>query len=571
MSWQSGIEKLTDNSQQQLEQFIGHLNAQLDRYQVIPQLVAKNQQLIDLLNDPQSTPRTDIANRFLMEINEIIGASDTYLMNSSGLTLAASNWQKERPFVGRNFSFRPYFIDAVKGNLGRYFALGTTSGKRGYYFSYPIIYAAEVKGVLVVKMNLSNVEKHWAQREIKFIVSDKDEIVFITTQPEWLYNSLSPLSDEARARVLNGQRYGNTTIGLLDYAEEKVLDNGHVIARLGATGKDEYLVIQQAMAEAKWSVRIFAPLKELKIDQRNAEVILLLLISVIILMAYLWLLRHRRQQEKVQFQLQTKKLLEQEVKIRTADLRHEIEEHKHTEGLLKDTQNELIQTAKLALLGQMSASISHELNNPLAAIRSYTDNARQFLGLDKKQQALDNLKRISGLTERMGKISSQLKFFARKSTGSLENLKLDLLIHSAIDIASPQFKAFDVVIETDKVSKNLTLKTDKVQLEQVLINLINNAMYAIGEGKQGCIAIVTQQKKNQTIIEVMDNGPGIEPQAIGKIFDPFFTTRKAGMGLGLSISARIIESLNGTLTATNVAQGGACFTITLQNSEEKSE
>ena len=149
-SWQNGFQRLHMSNQQQLEQFIEHLDSRLARFKFLPQLIAKNQLLVELLNDPKSTPRVDLVNHFLEEINTITGASDTYLMDAQGWTLAASNWRSKRPFVGINFSFRPYFVYALQGKTRQYFALGTTSGERGYYFAYPISYAATIIGVIVV-------------------------------------------------------------------------------------------------------------------------------------------------------------------------------------------------------------------------------------------------------------------------------------------------------------------------------------------------------------------------------------------------------------------------------------
>ncbi len=567
ISWNIGIEKLRDNSRLQLDQFIGHLDARLARFQFVPQLITKNQLLLDLLKNPQSTPRVDLVNRFLEEINNIIGASDTYLMNAKGTTLAASNWQGKHPFVGENFSFRPYFSEAMKGKLGRYFALGTTSGERGYYFAYPITYAASHLGVIVVKMNLSNIEQYWSQRDIQFMVTDPDGIIFITTQPGWLYHSIKPISAETRRQILLSQHYGNIGIEDLEHVQLQSFSADSSILQINMdnqTNNVEYLTIQQEMPSAGWNVMILAPLKQVNQTRLITIVVLLLSMALLLLIAFLARQRYRRQQEKEHFQVETKKQLEQEVSVRTVDLRNEIAEHKRTEKLLQDTQEELIQTAKLAVLGEMSASISHELNNPLAAIRSYTDNARKFLQLDQAEDVDENLNRITGLTERMGKISSQLKLFARKSTGQLEEVKVDKIIHSAIELVSPQFKHFNVRINTDQVQAGLLVKAEKIQLEQVLVNLINNAMYSIGEQNQGEVTISTQILDGRIKIHVDDDGPGIEGDNMSKIFDPFFTTRKTGMGLGLSISARIIDSMNGHLSASNLVGKGARFSIDLR-------
>lgn len=573
ISWKMGIAQLHQNSQQQLEQFISHLDARLARFQFIPQLISKNTILVELLKHPGSNPRIDLVNHFLEEVNNIIGASDTYLMNSQGLTLAASNWQKERTFNKKNFNFRPYFIDAMKGKLGRYFALGSTSGKRGYYFAYPIIYAAENLGVIVVKMDLSNIELNWSNRKVQFIVSDLEGITFITTQPEWLYHGIKPLSAETLQQIHLSQRYNGIDIKNLNTNTLNVISDNSSIIRINDNTKgksnNEYFTLQKNMSHAGWNVMILAPLNELRQNRLIVTIVLSLLVILSLLISFLIWQRFKRRQEREHFQQEAQKQLEHQVVVRTRDLSHEIDERKQTEKILRDTQDELIQTAKLAVLGQMSASISHELNNPLAAIHSYSDNARKFLNMNKLTQVDDNLCRIVQLTKRMSKISSQLKFFSRKSNQNMEVVSIQKVIQSAIDIVSHKYKNSSSVINIQSHVSGLKARADIIQLEQILINLINNAMQAIEGQEHGEVIIHIEQDNQWALIHVDDNGSGIELKNIEKIFDPFFTTKKSGLGLGLSISARIMNIMNGKLSACNLPAGGARFTISLLVAETK--
>jgi len=240
----NSINSLHTNTSQQLDQFIGYLEAQLNRFRDLPELISKNQQLIYFLGNSDDALLLKDINQFLSEVNTIIGASDTYLMNTNGMTLAASNWQKKRTFVGKNFSFRPYFIDALKGGLGQYFALGTTSGKRGYYFSYPVYSKGLISGVIVVKMNLSNIEEHWAKRDSKFIVTDRYGVVLITTHAEWLYKSLKPLSDKTREMLLLSKQYGNKHIGLINYQTNKLENETYQVVQLGDNKQNQHLLIK---------------------------------------------------------------------------------------------------------------------------------------------------------------------------------------------------------------------------------------------------------------------------------------------------------------------------------------
>ncbi len=561
-SWHGGLQQLREESLQQLRQFIGHLDSQLARYQFLPRLIARNQLLVETLLDPDNSSRIDLANRFLEDINAITGASDTYLMDANGLTLAASNWNGERPFVGRNFSFRPYFQQAMQGGLGRYFALGSTSGQRGYYFAWPVIHAAEPIGVVVVKMDLAGIEQRYSGHDAQFIVTDPDGVVFISTQPQWLFHSLRPLAETQRSRIADTRRYPQQKIDPLSLEWlPRQGDAAHLLRMGPAPSGREYLYLQQAMPKAGWRVAILSPLDPVSHNSLVATGLALLSTLIALLLLLLLRQRHRRRLERQRYAEQAQRELEQQVALRTRDLRREIEERKRTEQRLRDTQGELIQTAKLALLGQMSASISHELNNPLAAIRSYADNARQFLRRGQAGPVRQNLERIGELTERMGKISSQLKQFARKSSNRLEALRVEPVIQTAIDLVMPQYRHSAIHIRNRCERPGPRVLAEIIPLEQVLINLINNAVQALN-GK-GEIDIHCATRQEWVLIHVDDNGPGLDAHTREQIFDPFFTTKKAGLGLGLSISARIMDSMNGHLSATNRPEGGARFTISL--------
>jgi len=566
-SWRGGMQTLQQESRQQLQQFIGHLDSQLARYQFLPRLIARNQLLVDTLRDPDNSSRIDLANRFLEDINRITGASDTYLMDAAGTTLAASNWNAERPFVGRNFSFRPYFQQAMQGRLGRYYALGSTSRQRGYYFAWPVIHAAEPIGVLVVKMDLAGIEQRYSGHEAQFIVSDPDSVVFISTRPDWLFHSLRKLDPQTLSRLANSRRYPDRRIRPLPLEWLPRAPDGGRLLRLPDEGKQrEYLLLQQPMPEAGWQVAILTPLDPVRRNSLVTTGLALLTALITLLLLLLLRQRYRRRLERQRYAEKAQRELERQVALQTTDLRREIEERKRTEQRLRDTQGELIQTAKLAVLGQMSASISHELNNPLAAIRGYAENARKFLERGQTGPVDQNLQRIGELTERMGKISSQLKQFARKSSDRLEAVRIEPVIQTAIDLVMPQYRQASIRILNRCERPGPRALAEMIPLEQVLINLINNAVQAV-DG-QGEIAIACERQQEWVLIHVDDSGPGLDQQALEHIFDPFYTTKKTGLGLGLSISARIMDSMNGHLSASNRPEGGARFTISLMAADD---
>ncbi|MCW8902479.1 PDC sensor domain-containing protein, partial [Sedimenticola sp.] len=214
-SRQIALENLQQQNQHQLKLFVANLQGQLEKYEFLPELLATNSLLLNFLQYPNDVNTITALNRYLETINKVANASDTYLMNAEGWTIAASNWLSERPFVGRNFSYRPYFQEAMKGRLGRYFALGSTSNKRGYYFAYPVRDKEKIQGAVVMKIELIGFEESWSSFKEDFVVTDPDGVIFISTSDDWRYKSLYPLDNSVIERIHNSRRYGNAEIGTL--------------------------------------------------------------------------------------------------------------------------------------------------------------------------------------------------------------------------------------------------------------------------------------------------------------------------------------------------------------------
>ena len=264
--------------------------------------------------------------------------------------------------------------------------------------------------------------------------------------------------------------------------------------------------------------------------------------------------------------------LEASVERRTHDLvasnqrlSNEIEERRRAEANLRQTQDELIQAAKLAVLGQLAAGINHELNQPLAAIRAYGENARRFLTLSRVDQADANLEQIVDLTKRMADISAQLRQFSRKSSERQETISVQACIEYALRLFQGRLRDGHVTVEQHWPKETLWVTGDLVRLEQVLVNLISNALHAMQETSEPRLILSAALNEKQVTINVMDNGPGIGDQHLTQIFEPFFSTKApgSGLGLGLSISSRIMDDLGGKLQAVNRDPTGACFIISL--------
>ncbi|MBY8073363.1 GHKL domain-containing protein [Vibrio fluvialis] len=562
--WRYQYQSLLLDHQSQLDKFSSLITAKLDKYAHIPRLLSKDKELVDALLHPANTAQIEVTNRYLEQVNDVIQAADTYLLDQYGNTLAASNWNLDRSFIGRNFAWRPYFYQSIAGADSQYFALGSTSGQRGYYYAYPVVYAAEILGVVVVKMDLSAIEENWQSQSSYFVATDTNQVVFMSSQPSWLFKSIGNLSDTTRDQIRSSLQYLDKPIASLgltgDFSAQETEWFNH---RMGWI-KGDFIVSSSQLSMPDLTIRVLSPKMNVFWDVFGFVMILTMVFAIVYLAILLAHHRQVRQRQIEQLQVEAKQKLEFLVMERTAKLHAEIDERIRTEQALRQTQNELIQAAKLAVLGQMSASISHELNNPLAAIRSFADNGRRFLANGKSERTDENLARISALTERMAKISEQLKSFARKSSSDEKaDVQLYPIVVYAKELMQPQFKSHYIDLNIQTPLEPVWASVNPIQLEQVLINLLTNAMQALDGQESRKVAMTLLSDSDGTLIHVDDNGPGIGQDKMAHLFEPFFTTKQNGLGLGLSISQQIIQSMNGDLTASVSPLGGARFTIHL--------
>lgn len=564
--WKHSYNLLVLEHQAQLDRFASHITSKLDKYAHIPELLSQDQELVDALIQPQNSAQIELTNRYLEHVNDVILASDTYLIDQYGTTISASNWDKERSFVGRNFAFRPYFKQAIVGSESQYFALGSTSGLRGYYYSYPVTYAAEIIGVVVVKMDLSAIEDNWTSKQNYFVASDKNHVIFMSSNPDWLFHSLSPLADAKKNEILASRQYLDTNISSLNFSGDLYLTSTELTQPHQVGFQGDFITSSRSLPGEHLTIRVMSPKVLVLWDTLGFVSILTLIFAVFFLIYQLIAHRQQRQRQIDQVHIEANQKLEFQVMERTAELHAEIHRRAKTEEALIQTQDELVQAAKLAVLGQMSASISHELNNPLAAIRSYAENGKLFLMKDKPDKTIENLTRISSLTERMAKISQQLKSFARRSSANeLIDVQLNPVILSAKELLKPQLKSSRVNFDCQLLERDESVVINPIQLEQVLINLLTNGIQALDNIEPKQLSLSIEPSDEHINIHIEDNGSGIDSDKMNNLFEPFYTTKKNGLGLGLSISQQIMQSMNGNLFVSRSPLGGARFTVQLLN------
>ena len=583
LSQRQALERLQSRAEADLNRYALSVQQKLDRYKDLPRLLATHSSFRVALAQPDNRNIIQKTNLYLEQVNHILGASDVYLMNAEGVTLAASNWNRQNSFVGLNFGFRPYFQDAMAGRAGRYFALGTTSRQRGYYFSWPVTLGEQVAGVVVVKINLNDVEQDWSDPVIDIAVTDDDGVIVISTRPEWKFHSLGELSPEDLQRIQQSRRYLGRPLETLELVRHSPVDElkadlislrrtGTAEPQLKKQRAEDFLLLSKSVPGTGLNVAVFA--RTIPVDRAVLQAVLLagfvciaLLLLVLFIQARWRIVRQRREFEirELEALQAARDELELRVDERTRDLtraneclRQEMEQH-------RSTQNELVQTAKLAVLGQLAAGINHELNQPLTAIRNYADNARAFLDLQRYDRVGENLKEIAGLTDRMARIIHPLKEFSRKSSGQPVPVSLQAVKDGAMSIMYGRLEQKGVSIEWPPRLAQVQVLGDMLRLEQVLVNLLANAIQAMEHSRDKRIEVSLEQGDGRVRLSLRDTGPGIAVEDPQRVFEPFYTTKQhgQGLGLGLSISHRIIANLGGKLSAANHPEGGAIFTLEL--------
>lgn len=570
--WQTGywarsfvMSDIRERSGDILNLVVENLRGELAKFQYQPRLLAFDPAFERALSNEASTGDVLLANEQLVRFNDISGAAATFLLDRAGRTVAASDWQSADSFVGRSFSFRPYFHAAMQGSLGRDFAVETETGERSYYFAHPIRVGAKIRGAVVIKIAIDRLEPSWLSSDQKILVLDSDGVVFLSTHPEWRFRSIEPLSAASRNRLILSRRYGARDIaalpviqrkpeGLLSIRDTPWTDTSERSNEPATT----YLAQSREMNEAGWRVLILSDTRSVTQEVNTWSAVVAFMMASILLLAANIYQRRRRYAERLALQEAAKEHLEIQVAQRTTDLTE-------ANAQLRRAQAELVQATKLAALGQISAGLSHELNQPLAAIRSYSDNARTYLDREQVEPARSNLKGISELTERMGRIIKNLRTYAREEPATLRPVSVKEAVTEALALLDARVRSENIHVSTALPPSDPTVMGGVVRLQQVLVNLVSNALDAMQHSPVRNLTLSVGLNAEEVMITVRDTGPGIVSEDIDKLFDPFFSTKEVGegMGLGLSITFGIVKQFGGTIAAENHPDGGAVFTVKL--------
>jgi two-component system sensor histidine kinase AauS len=577
-----GIRALAENGERQLELNARAVESEITKYTYLPSLLELEHSVGRLLQAPTPYRRQQV-NAYLEGLNQRSGSLAVYVLDTAGRVLATSNWREPSSFLGEDLSFRAYFQDAVQGKPGRFYGIGSTTGEPGYYLAHGLKSNGRIIGVAVVKVRLDSLEQRWQRARLEAYVSDENGIIILSSNPARRLKAVHPLGPNTRERLARSLQYHWWALEELQPLARRALGDGIEqvsFATNQAAGQAleaiDYLSQTRPLDDTPWHLTLLTPLQ----DQHRAAMSHAILAAVALALLVFLLIAWNERRKVIATRLAAREALEQannelERKIteRTADLQAsnqrlqaEVRERQQAETTLRQAQDELVQAGKLAVIGQMSTSIAHELNQPLAALRTLSGNTVRFLQRGALDVASSNLQTINELVDRMGKITGSLRAFARRSDAGGE-ASLNQAVDAALLLLQPRLQGNCVQIHRDYLHEqaDTRLTIDQIRLEQILVNLIANALDAMGEQEDRQLWLNGRDEGARYLLNVRDNGPGIAPAARVHLFEPFFTTKpgEKGLGLGLTLSASLAAAASGSLTVQHPESDGTAFELSL--------
>lgn len=515
----------------------------------------------ELLSVPGAVAGSAVARRtdaYLEAVAQASGASILYVIDATGLTRAASNHRDPDSLVGNTYTWRPYFQDAMAGAEARYYAMGATTFVAGYYFARPVEVDGATLGVAAVKVDLESIQSQWEDGDETLLLVDEHGVVIVASEAHWRFASVVPLAPERVAALNAARKYGDGPFAPLE-ASAPILD-AHRFALDGT----RWLAARAALPEHGWTLVRLAPTGPIGNAALLAAAATLLVAGLSVVAA----LYRRERLRRAALDAEARDAVR--VRGLNRQLEAEIAERRHAELRLHETQNELVQASKLAALGQMSAAVAHEVNQPLAAIRTYAASARLLLERGRETEAGTNLVEIETLTERLATVTSDLKVFARRPEEARDPIDLARCIERVRVQLGPHLAESGTRLDVRVPESPVHALGSAVRVEQVIANLARNAIDAAADraadrtdGPRVDLALGLDG--DEAVLRVADNGPGLDDEALEHLFDPFFTTKPVGqgVGLGLAISYGIVQEMGGRLRVRNLEDGGALFTLRL--------
>ncbi len=507
------------SSQAKLSLYETTIENELRRLDYLPVIVADK---LDVFNAVRYSPSEDL-NQELLNLSRDARAEAIYIMNAQGVTIASSNFKDTPNFMGKNYGFRPYFKKAMQGQRAGLFAIGVTTLRPGYFLSAPIFNLGKPIGVAVVKLDLTSLTNTLEQTNEMIFVSNSDDVIVLSSRPKWRYRALREFTDNERKKIDQKRQFDTQDLSFLDWDVRS--DN---VAFLGGR---EYLSLEVALKNPAWTIHYLgdtSPIRE------RALLVVAVTAGLMALSALAFLLmRSGRLRRALSASQEDRKRLQREIEVR-----------RQAERRLTHAQEELKRSSKLAALGQLAASVTHELGQPISAMKNYL--AAEELAGDAPQSGLG--RQLSQIVVRMENITKQLRFFASDRGEDMAPVILQNVINGALGLFKHDFEETTIEQITQMPSYDILVFGNQQRLEQVIINVIRNAVMAIEGRPKRRIVIDLSETGGKAVLSVIDTGAGLGGQTIEQLSEPFHTTRSSGvgMGLGLAISASIIQEHGGS-------------------------
>jgi len=528
-------ESTRNRAELRLVLYSGNLLSELRQNAIVPQLLARDPALILALDSGDYSQSTQRLISFLDEI----GAASLTLLDRDGRSVAAT----DRNLLGKNHRQAPYYVDALRSKDTVFKVLEAETGAYRFTYSRRVESQNQVVGVIVVEVDLAKYERAWSGISDAVLVTDSEGRILLATEPRW--RGLSEQEALRREPVDSAiERAIQATAGWTALPADAYV-RGEAVMR-----------VEGRVAFRGWRIASFTTYASVR-EKVNGFLALEIMGFAILLALAFWFLNRKTALRMALFQRESAELRALNVR-----LQREIAERERVQENLAVAEQTLAQSSKLAALGEMSAAVSHELNQPLAAMKTYLAGARLLLNRNRPDEALSSFQRIDDLIERMGSITRQLKSYARQSGDTFEPVNLGDALSSALSMMEPQLRQRHVNITRTLPEESVLVMADRVRVEQVMINLLRNAMDAT-EGTDDPSIDILLAAGETAVLTVRDNGHGIED--FDNLFEPFYTTKQPGdgVGLGLAISSGIVNDLGGRLTARNASGGGAVFEVQL--------
>ena len=546
---ESYLQSQSAKQRERVEVYQSALFATLSRHDYLPEVLSNNNELFDkAYNDSASAGAT------LESIRNASQADFVFILRPDGTTIASSNWQDEaNSFVGKNYGFRPYFTEAMQLGKGTFFGVGATTNIPGYFVSSRYPESGPVQAVTAVKVNSSSLDKNWKSEEESVFVSDRNGVIVLSSNTDWRYKTLNLLTKKQRGAIKRQRQFGEESLTVL--RRKASGDNDSLVTIQGI----RYLETTAEVGKMGWKLHYLAPYAVVQSQLASfwSKAIILALIGF----AALLLIRMTNARNAL------RDSQGESIKLRELNqsLEHEIIERRQVETALRKAEIDLRRTSKLTAMGQLSASITHELGQPLSAMRTYIASMAQNTSELAQEKTLGKL---TDLVNRMILITQQLRYFARSGDKEMRRINLLDTIQGALEITQPAIQTASVTLELKQPEQPVYVIAGNVRMEQVLVNLIRNALDAMQDNAVGApkhLLIALNQTEEHAIFTVEDAGSGLSAESIKMLYEPFYSTKPSGigMGLGLAISTNIIAELEGSIHAENREEGGARFVVTL--------